>query len=277
MRRRQSIRTFDSQNITETHMQLIKEYIEREANFIGPFGKNGRVELVQVNNNVTDKGIKLGTYGFIKNPRAYLVGITENDKYSLVEFAYNFHKLVLFTAGLGMGTCWMGGTFDRNSFEKEITINSGEFIPCITPIGYPKEKQRLFDKAVRVVVKADNKKSWDKLFFDNEFKIHLKNETAGQLEVPLEMVRLGPSASNKQPWRLVLSKDRTTCHFYIEHTPNYSSKLGYDMQLLDIGIAMCQFDTACKALNITGNWIIENPELDLPNEQTEYMVSWRTS
>ena len=277
MRRRQSIRTFDSQNITETHMQLIKEYIEREANFIGPFGRKGRVELVQVNNNVTDKGIKLGTYGFIKNPRAYLVGITENDKYSLVEFAYNFHKLVLFTAGLGMGTCWMGGTFDRNSFEKEITINSGEFIPCITPIGYPKEKQRLFDKAVRVVVKADNKKSWDKLFFDNEFKIHLKNETAGQLEVPIEMVRLGPSASNKQPWRLVLSKDRTTCHFYIEHTPNYSSKLGYDMQLLDIGIAMCQYDTACKELNITGNWIIENPEIDLPNEQTEYMVSWRTS
>jgi len=277
MRRRQSIRTFDSQNITETHMQLIKDYIEREKNFIGPFGKKGRVEIVQVNKNVTDKGIKLGTYGFIKNPRAYLVGITENDKYSLVEFAYNFHKLVLFTAGLGMGTCWMGGTFDRNSFEKEITINSGEFIPCITPIGYPKEKQRLFDKAVRVVVKADNKKSWDKLFFDNEFKIHLKNETAGQLEVPIEMVRLGPSASNKQPWRLVLSKDRTTCHFYIEHTPNYSSKLGYDMQLLDIGIAMCQFDTACKELNITGNWIIENPEIDLPNEQTEYMVSWRTS
>ncbi|WP_338000972.1 nitroreductase family protein [Neobacillus terrae] len=219
--------------------------------------------------------MKLDTYGFIENPRAYLVGITENDKYSLVEFAYNFHKLVLFAVGLGMGTCWMGGTFDRNSFEKEITINYGEFIPCITPIGYPKEKQRLFDKAVRVVVKADNKKSWDKLFFNTEFKTHLKNENAGQLEGPIEMVRLGPSASNKQPWRLVLSEDRKTCHFYIEHIPNYSSKLGYEMQLLDMGIAMCQFDTAYTELNISGNWIMDIPELALPNEQMEYIVSWR--
>jgi hypothetical protein len=274
MKKRQSIRTFDTQNIKDSHLKIINDYINNEDNLIGPFGSKGVIKLIQVTNNVSDKGIKLGTYGFIKNPQAYLVGITENNKYSLVEFAYNFQKLVILLTELQIGTCWMGGTFNRNSFEQEIQLGEEEFIPCITPIGYPNQKQRVFDKALRYVVKADNKKPWDKLFYDSTFDVPLDKQKAGLLEVPIEMVRLGPSASNKQPWRLLLTNDRKVCHFYIEHTPNYSSKLGYDMQLLDLGIAMCQFELACKELGIEGRWSVEKPDLILPNEQTEYIASW---
>ncbi|ALC91826.1 nitroreductase [Bacillus sp. FJAT-18017] len=277
MQKRQSIRTFSTDSMEEQHIQSILEYIGSERNFTGPFWKTGRAEFVGVSNNVTDKGFKVGTYGFIKNPSAYLVGICKNEKDDLIDFGYCFHKLVIHVGGLGMGTCWMGGTFSRNSFEKELSISSEEFIPCVTPIGYPKEKQRLFDKAVRAVVKADNKKPWDKLFYDGDLKTPLVRETAGLLETPIEMVRLGPSASNKQPWRIAVSEDRKTCHFYIEHTPNYSTSLGYDMQLLDIGIAMCQFELACKELKINGKWVKEQPGFDVPNGQTEYIVSWKTS
>ncbi|MFE8700048.1 nitroreductase family protein [Cytobacillus sp. FJAT-54145] len=276
MKRRQSIRTYDNQPISEQHIRLLQEFISSESHLVGPFGRKGKMELIQVTNNVTDKGIKLGTYGFIKNPKAYVVGICENDKYSLVEFAYNFHKLVLFATQLGMGTCWMGGTFSRNSFEEEITLRKVEFIPCVTPVGYPKEKQRIFDKAVRYVVKADNKKKWDKLFYEQTFEKTLEKTRAGDYETPIEMVRLGPSASNKQPWRLVLSESGKVCHFFIEHTPNYSSSLGYDMQLLDMGIAMCQFETACKELNLEGHWVIEDTLIDMPNGNFEYIVSWKS-
>jgi nitroreductase len=274
MKKRQSIRTFDTLNIKDSHLKIIHDYIVNEDNLVGPFGNKGCIKLIQVTNNVSDKGIKLGTYGFIKNPQAYLVGVTENNKYSLVEFAYTFQKLVILLTDLEIGTCWMGGTFNRNSFEQEIQLGKGEFIPCITPIGYPNQKQRVFDKALRYVVKADNKKPWDKLFYDSTFNVPLDKQKAGLLEVPIEMVRLGPSASNKQPWRLLLTHDRKVCHFYIEHTPNYSSKLGYDMQLLDLGIAMCQFESACKELDIKGRWSVAKPDLLLPNEQTEYIASW---
>jgi nitroreductase len=274
MKKRQSIRTFDTLNIKDSHLKIIHDYIINEDNLVGPFGNKGCIKLIQVTNNVSDKGIKLGTYGFIKNPQAYLVGVTENNKYSLVEFAYTFQKLVILLTDLEIGTCWMGGTFNRNSFEQEIQLGKGEFIPCITPIGYPNQKQRVFDKALRYVVKADNKKPWDKLFYDSTFNVPLDKQKAGLLEVPIEMVRLGPSASNKQPWRLLLTHDRKVCHFYIEHTPNYSSKLGYDMQLLDLGIAMCQFESACKELDIKGRWSVAKPDLLLPNDQTEYIASW---
>lgn len=274
MKNRQSIRAYDTKKLSESDYKRITEYIAAEENLIGPFGNKGRIELVQVTNNMSEKGIKLGTYGFIKNPQIYLVGLCENEKCSLLEFAFTFHKLVIYLTELGLGTCWMGGTFSRNSFERELQLAEGEFIPCITPSGYPQQKQRVFDKALRYVVKADNKKPWDQLFYDSSFADPLEKANAAQLEIPIEMVRLGPSASNKQPWRIVLSEDRQKCHFYIEHTPNYSKSLGYDMQILDIGIAMAQFELACEELEIKGGWKIEDPGLELTNSVSEYMVSW---
>jgi nitroreductase len=277
MKKRQSIRTFDRKKITDSDDKLIKDYLLNDQNLIGPFGGKGKIQLVPVNYNVTEKGIRLGTYGFIRNPKAYLVGITEKKKDSLLDFAYTFQKLVLFLTEIGIGTCWMGGTFNRHSFEREISLQEGDFIPCITPIGYPTDHQRFFDIALRYAVKADNKKPWNKLFYDTSFSSTLTKEQSGLFETPIEMVRLGPSASNKQPWRLVLSSDRKVCHFYIEHTPNYSTMLGYDMQLLDMGIAMCQFEMACKELNIDGKWEKVNPKIELPNRLTEYIVSWRNN
>lgn len=194
----------------------------------------------------------------------------------LVEFGFIFEKLILFATRLGIGTCWIGGTFSRNSFAKEINLKDSDFIPCITPIGYAKEKQRLFDKTLRYVTKADNKKSWSELFFKGNFETDLTKEKAGDYALPIEMVRLGPSASNKQPWRILFCEENNVYHFYLAHTPNYN-KLGFDMQLIDIGIAMCHFELACKETNLDGSWSISDPGLKLPNEHLEYIISWEAN
>ena len=277
MRARQSVRTYETERLKKSDIDKLTNFISEDQNLTGPFGNKGQIDFIQVQNNVTDKGFKIGTYGIIKNPQAYFVGTCKNEKYALVEYAYIFHRATLYATQLGIGTCWMGGTFTRNSFEKEIQLREGEFIPCVSPLGYPKGKQRMFDKALRYVVKADNKKAWEKLFYKESFEKPLTKDDAGPLEVPMEMVRLGPSASNKQPWRLVLSADRKSCHFYIEHTPNYSSTFGYLMQLLDMGIAMCQFEIACQELSIDGEWLVDDPSLPLYNENTEYIVTWNLS
>ena len=274
---RKSIRTYEQTPVTDHDYLLIQEYITKEENLIGPLGRKARFEIIDVANNVSDKGVKLGTYGFIKNHQGYIVGIIENSKMGLVEFGYTFEKVILFATQLGVGTCWIGGTFNRNSFKQEINLRNGEFIPCISPIGYAKGRQRLFEKTLRYVTKADHKKTWVELFFDGSFEKALEEDKAEQFAVPIEMVRLGPSASNKQPWRLVLSSGKKQCHFYLAHTPNYSgNKLGFDMQLIDMGIAMCHFELACNEKNIEGKWVVNDPQLQVPDEHTEYMISWET-
>ncbi|MDF2608432.1 MAG: nitroreductase [Bacillales bacterium] len=275
MKKRYSVRTFDEKNITDAHFDKISTYISDEQNLTDPFGKINKIELVKVTKNVSDKGLKLGTYGIIKNPRGYLIGITKNDKYSIVGSGYTLQKLIILLTELGIGTCWMGGTFSRSSFEKEIELNEGEFIPCITPIGYPLDNKSFIDKTLRFLAKSDNRKSWDQIVFDSHLGKPLSKSDSGLLETPLEMVRIGPSASNKQPWRIIVSEDRTLYHFYIEHTPNYN-RMGYDMQMLDMGIAIAQFELACNELNLKGDWVLEEPMLDLPSSpHTEYIVSWK--
>jgi len=105
-----------------------------------------------------------------------------------------------------------------------------------------------------------------------------RNEAGAYAQV-LEMVRIGPSASNKQPWRIVKNGD--FWRLYLRRTAGYrhdplKQYLGLaDMQRLDMGIAMCHFELTAKELSLDGQWVVEE-ELDkfpLPNR--EYIVSWQ--
>lgn len=277
--KRKSVRTYETTPIGEKVHAAIMDYLRQEENLRGPFGGTAGLEWVWAKGGGEDsKAIKLGAYGVIQNPQAYLVGVVTNDRKALLEFGYIFHKLILYATGLGLGTCWIGGTFNRRSFTRELAPKPGEIIPCITPLGYPREKQRLLDATMRYVVKADQKKPWRDLYYDASFEHLLAPGDAGSLAAALEMVRLGPSASNKQPWRAVLSADRQEIHFYLQHTPNYSgNKLGFEMQRIDIGIAACNFELACKELGIPGVWTMRDPQLGVIDQHTEYMLSYKLS
>lgn len=277
IKKRKSVRTFENKDIDNDTYKKINNYLELNENLKGPLGGNPKLVLVPVNKNVTDKGMKIGTYGFIKNPKAYIVGVIENNETSLVELGYVFEKAILYLTEINLGTCWLGGTFSRDSFEKQINLNNKEIIPTVTPIGYERKKPGFLQSAIRFAAKSNSRKSWNELFYYSNFKTELKKEDAGEFSTVLEMVRLGPSASNKQPWRIILSKDKKTAHFYLAHTQNYmGNKMGFDMQRIDIGIGMCHFELACHELNINGKWRVDDPNIDLPDEYMEYIVSFNS-
>ena len=79
----------------------------------------------------------------------------------------------------------------------------------------------------------------------------------------LEVVRWAPSASNKQPWRVVRGRKRW--HFYLARTKGYGKglltslvKLA-DLQRVDMGIAMCHFELAAREAGIEGRWVTDRP------------------
>jgi hypothetical protein len=91
------------------------------------------------------------------------------------------------------------------------------------------------------------------------------------------MVRGAPSASNKQPWRIVrVGRD---WHFYLERTPGYwgrSKRLVQiaDLQRVDIGIAMCHFDLAAREEGLQGKWQVADPGIELGGHLLEYRATW---
>lgn len=264
--KRYSVRNYNSQNI-EDKKEDIKEFIDSLDN---PFGKKVNFHFLD-SEDIKNKQ-KLGTYGVIKGAKNYIGATIDLETMSLEALGYEFEALVLFLAHIDIGTCWLGGTFNREAFSKAMNIGEDETFPIMTPYGYAAEKKHIKEIAMRKMIKADHRKEWNVLFFKDNFDSSITKEEAGDLEFALEMVRLGPSASNKQPWRIVL-KDNI-CHFYEYKEPGYSDRFPYDIQRIDMGIAAAHFDFAVKEKNINGYFdTTYKPEIETPNN-VEYVFSW---
>ena len=261
-----SSRTFKEIGIEEKALEKLKAYIT-ELN--GETRIKARFVLVNGDDAATAQGKKLGTYGFIKGAGSFIVGILEKSEKDALEFGYQFEKLVLFATDLGLGTCWLGGTFKKSDFEKSLSLKESEFIPIVSPVGYATDKRRVTEAAMRTFVGAASRKPWSELFFEGNIAKPLTEASAAPYAVPLEMVRLGPSASNKQPWRVI--KDEQGLHFYLCRTKGYGVP-SYDVQLNDIGIAKCHFALAAKELGLSGSW--EKLENTTSTAQWEYVFSW---
>jgi len=87
-------------------------------------------------------------------------------------------------------------------------------------------------------------------------------------------VRIAPSASNQQPWRIIRDKSGKNFHFYLKRTKGYNKLFqGISLQNIDMGIAMCHFELTAKEAGLKGNWNIENN--GPATEGLEYIVSWK--
>jgi hypothetical protein len=238
-----------------------------------PFDTKIRFELLEMSDTEDPNGRQLGTYGMIKGANTFIVGITNKSDKNIEYYGYLFEKIILLTTSLNVGTCWLGGTFNRASINSMISLEENEFIPAITPIGKPQKNRRLFESLMRTTIGANNRKTWNQLFFYKDFNNGLSIENSGEYGVPLEMLRLAPSASNKQPWRILY--DGAYFHFYLCRNIGYGKVLPYDIQRLDIGIAMCHFDLSSRELGLSGKWIVNNPENKTQQGEMEYIISWQ--
>jgi hypothetical protein len=237
-----------------------------------------RFELAAARDDDQNALKKLGTYGFIKGATGFIIGVIGDGEKNLEDFGYLMESIILFATDIGLSTCWLGGTFTKSSFSERVSPRLGELIPAVVALGYCAEKPRRFDALIRSRASADRRLSWEKLFFDSRFGVPLSRGMAGDYAKALDMVRRAPSASNKQPWRIV--KDGKMWHFFLQRTPGYRERILVrlftvaDMQRIDMGIAMCHFELMARDHGLDGRWEINAPDIVTPDELTEYTVSW---
>ena len=244
----------------------------------GPLGNQARFELVAASEQDPKKLRLLGTYGFIQGATAYLVGAMDRDRFNPEDYGYLLEKIILFATDLGLGTCWLGGTFTKSSFARKIKATKSEIVPAVSPVGFIAVQPRRIETWLKSRRGTKRRLSWSKLFFDQEFGNPLPGEDLDEFGKVLEMVRLGPSASNRQPWRILRRGNQW--HFYLQRTPGYRNRpltrwtTVADLQRIDMGIALCHFElTACE-LGLSGQWMVSDPRVNLPDGHTEYTASW---
>ncbi len=230
-----------------------------------------RLALLRTDSTQHEGARKLGTYGVIDGAGYFLAGAVDEGPYALEDYGYVFEWVVLQLTALDLNTCWLGGTFRRGEFGAALHVAEDELVPAVSPVGHATDRRSAVDRAFRWAAGSRRRKPWSELFFDGTLDRPLAPRTAGPWAAVLELVRLAPSASNKQPWRIV--RDGERWHVLIARSPGYRNRFVADLQRVDIGIALCHFDLGAREVNLAGRFEVRDPGLKLPLG-TSYSCTW---
>jgi len=249
--------------------------IMKKNGFNSPFSElagKARFELLSLPEFDPSEKQKLGTYGTIEGAQDFIVGAVESSKYDREHFGYIMESIILAATDLGLGTCWLGGTFNKSLFSAKIKKRENEIVPAITPIGYPADRTSR-ENMIRSYARADKRFPWNKLFFEADFSSPLSQEKAKKYLPLIEDVHLAPSAGNFQPWRIVKEGNENIFHFYIVYTQDKIGLVYNTFRRIDIGIAVSHFNLSAKELGISGKWSFQQPNIST-SEDFLYIISW---
>lgn len=254
---RKSVRSYKDVELEKNTIDKINDYINNIEN---PFGEKVRIKLISGETNQ-----KLGTYGVIKGAKMYLAAACENGEFDLEALGYEFEKVILYATKLGLGTCWLGGTFNKGSFAKAMEVKENEKFPIVSPIGYESSKKYIIESIVKFGAKSSQRKDFNELFFSESFGNTIEDLEDCKYLTPLEMIRIAPSALNAQPWRVILKGKRADF---------YKTNPSRDMNKIDMGIALAHFHVACEVEGIEGRYEKVSEDNITQNDDYEYVISW---
>ncbi|EAX93690.1 hypothetical protein TVAG_473580 [Trichomonas vaginalis G3] len=192
---RQSIRTYTGSVTSDVHEKIAQ--IVQEANKVkGPFGTFASIDIT---------GAGVGRIGFISNEAGWIVlkiPLEKNGAPDYVNFcidaAFKANIAVMKLTQIGIGTCWVGGTYSQKECERRFP---GFKIPCVVSFGFDHERRSMMDKLINLV-KSSGRYDFSVIYFNEITQAPLQNADNNKLNEILECVRWSPSAVNRQSWRM---------------------------------------------------------------------------
>jgi nitroreductase len=271
VRKRHSCRSFDGRGLEPETLEALEKF---PAELALPFQSGLRFGIIDKEKVRAENMFSTGSYGMIKGVRFYLSALTpKGAPRAWEDIGFALEATILYATAIDLGTCWIGGIFDRKHFGRSLGIREAEILPAVVAVGRPAEKRSLRDRLVRWSANGDMRKDPAAIFFDSGWRTPFRYADSPHWAPVLENVRLAPSASNKQPWRIIM-KDGAF-HFFLDRDKAYSAMMpNADLQRIDLGIAMCHFQLSAQELGLTGEWRSAEPVLPGTPANYEYIVSF---
>lgn len=171
------------------------------------------------------------TYGMFSGVSSlFIMKGNSNDPDLAEKIGYFGESLVLDVTDMGLGTCWVAGTFDKSKMK----ISSNEKMLCVITVGKVEDVSRK-EKFIRKSISRNRKPAKERLIGYDEAPDWAKNG--------IEAVRYAPSAVNSQ---------RPT-FYYSNGTVTAKVKGSMPVFLIDLGIAKKHFEEGAKGKFKIGN------------------------
>lgn len=179
----------------------------------------------------------LKSYGMFKNVKSIIVlKGSKDDPYLKEKTGYYGQRLILKATQLGLGTCWVGGTFQKDNTLLDIKDNEEVF--CIITIGKVSEIPSFKERAMSTIIHRKSKSLED--FYTADVDSN---------ELPTYFIN-GYHALSKAPTALNSQKVSVS---YVNGFTTIQVPDNYRFDLVDLGIGKANFELATGGLFPLGN------------------------
>lgn len=222
---RRSVRSYLPESLSRT----IRTTLESEATYINSHEAGLNFRLVFDDENPF-KGFR-NSYGMFRNTRNYLTAIIDPTFPDAYERAgYYGQQFVMKALELGIGSCFIGGTFSRDRIAVRMEIY--ERLPFIIAFGYPGGEDSLITQLLKKFIRKKNREL-RKYFIGTDTQYAWSQAAYPWLMTGLEGLSYSPSASNRQPIRIGLRESDGRSMLYATSVKGKSP--------IDLGIAKFNF------------------------------------
>lgn len=184
------------------------------------------------------------SYGMIKglNSCIALVGNSNIENFRN-KIGYYGEMLILEATNMNLGTCWIGGTYNKNECEESIDIKKGEELVCVIAVGYTLENKSMRETIIAKINRG--RKNFDEILLEKDMNL------PDWVKEGINSVIKAPSAINKQP---------VGYSFKNNVVKAYTTKENHGYEELDLGISMLHFQIGAKRKGHNGEWKYINGE-----------------
>ena len=240
---RASIRSYADRPVDQAHVERLLDFA-RGADHLTDTPT--RMQLISGADRVKDVlTFMIGSYGLVQNAPYLLVGILPKESDGArIDLGYGLEQVVLEATRLGLGTCWITGSYDAEKAGDAVELESGEVAAAVCALGHPSEEGygQFHTKIIRRLAGGHRRKPLTDIVFSERWGQSWSPEQADPALVSiLKHARLAPSAHNAQPWRFIVEADRITLSVV-------------KPMFIDAGIVMSHITLATPAATREGEW-----------------------
>ena len=184
--------------------------------------------------------IEMNAKMFSGNPQCYAAFVAPEGPIPEEKMGYYGEGFVLLATQLGLGTCWVASTYNRETTR--VQLNEGEVLHDVVPIGYAPEKMPLKQRTIRKGIRARSKKPEDMWQGPTPLA-----EAPEWIQACIDAVCKAPSAINEQP--VVFVQEKRSAPIRAKLTQVKTGK-----EYTDLGIAKLHFELTALECGIKASW-----------------------